>query len=105
MVPREGTPWSFPAMMNGAKDRTVAAEHGDEGGEERHGRDEQPGQPRGQRLLGVAEEQEGPGHLDGTEREDPPPLDERGAQHPLVQGERQEDEPCQQGAPGDDTRR
>ena len=87
---------------HGLQNRAIAAGEGDHRGEQRHGRHEQSGQPRRERLLGVPEQQERPGHLDRAEREHPADLAERGSQRFLPQREGKQEERTQQSAAGDD---
>lgn len=86
----------------GVQHAAVPAAQGDERGEQGHGRHEQAGEARVERLLGMTEEEERPAHLHDPERQHPGPVPQRGAQGAAAQRERQEEHGGQQGASGDD---
>ncbi|CAI7674331.1 unnamed protein product, partial [Penicillium discolor] len=76
----------------GTQHAAVATAQRDEGGEQRHGRDEESGHSGGQRHLGMPEEEERSGHLHGPEGQHPRPVPQCRAEGPAAQGERQQEE-------------
>ena len=92
MTATPANPMTSPAARAGRRTPLSPRVKRDDGREQRDGRDEQSGEPRRKRLLGMTEQQERTGHLDRAERQHPRPELQGRAESAAVQRDGQQDE-------------